>query len=78
MERSEVQQVVLPPARTGRPSSGSRAFDRDDLVRVESRVPAWLAGRVYEASHLSGRPVGATVADLLAEALAARDEVAID
>ena len=69
MMKNQNSTVVVPAARTGRPSSRARVYAPDETVRFDARIPAHLAVRLYEAARASGRPVTAVHADLLAKAL---------
>lgn len=61
--------IVLTPARTGRQRGPRRTFDPDDLVRVEVRMPASTAARLYRRAHDIHQPVSTTAAELIQTAL---------
>lgn len=61
--------IVLTPARTGRQRAAQRAFEPDDLVRVEVRMPASTASRLYQRAHDIHQPVSTTAAELIQTAL---------
>lgn len=63
------EPIVLTPARTGRQRAARRAFDPDDLVRVEVRMPASTAARLYQRAHDIHQPVSTTAAELIDTAL---------
>lgn len=65
----EDEPIVLTPARTGRQRAAQRAFEPDDLVRVEVRMPASTAARLYQRAHDIHQPVSATAAELINTAL---------
>ena len=69
MMKNQNSTVVIPAARTGRPSSRDRVYAPDETVRFDARIPAHIALRLYETARASGRPVTAVHADLLAKAL---------
>ena len=64
MNRTDNDRVTLPPARTGRHRSNN-ALDPDDLVRVEVRMPASTAARLYERAKNIRRPVSHTATELI-------------
>ncbi|NDO90139.1 mechanosensitive ion channel protein MscS [Cellulosimicrobium composti] len=70
-------RVVIRSARTGRPSTRDRVLDADDVVRIDARIPAYLAEHLYDAAYESGRPVTAVLVDLLASAIGREDEAAM-
>lgn len=61
--------IVLTPARTGRQRALRKAFEPDDLVRVEVRMPASTAARLYQRAHDIHQPVSTTAAELIDTAL---------
>ena len=69
MSERQEHRVVIPPARTGRPPARARVHKPNELVRFETRIPAWLAQRIYEAAAETGRPVTAVLTDFLAKAV---------
>ncbi|ADG72954.1 putative MscS mechanosensitive ion channel [Cellulomonas flavigena DSM 20109] len=62
--------VHVAPARSGRPPSRSRDLKPHELVRVEIRMPAAVAGPLFARARAAERPVSAVASDLLAAALA--------
>ncbi len=62
--------IHVPPARAGRPSSRPRDLKPHELVRVEIRMPAAVAGPLFARAQATHRPVSALASDLLAAALA--------
>ncbi|MCG7321345.1 mechanosensitive ion channel protein MscS [Arsenicicoccus bolidensis] len=74
MGKEDDSRVQIPPARSGRPSSTTRRLPPNALVRVEVRMPAVVAAQVFALAAANGRPVSATASDLLAAALAEREE----
>lgn len=62
--------VHVVPARAGRPSSRPRDLKPHELVRVEVRMPAAVAGPLFARARATHRPVSAVASDLLAAALA--------
>ncbi|GIG41381.1 hypothetical protein Cph01nite_31430 [Cellulomonas phragmiteti] len=62
--------VHVAPARSGRPPSRSRDLKPHELVRVEIRMPAAVAGPLFARACAARRPVSAVASDLLASALA--------
>lgn len=62
--------IHVPPARAGRPSSRPRDLKPHELVRVEIRMPAAVAGPLFARARAAHRPVSAVASDLLAVALA--------
>jgi hypothetical protein len=61
--------IVLTPARTGRQRAPRRASEPDDLVRVEVRMPASTAARLYQRAHDIHQPISTTAAELIQTAL---------
>jgi hypothetical protein len=61
--------IVLTPARTGRQRAAQRAFEPDALIRVEVRMPASTAARLYQRAHDIHQPVSTTAAELINTAL---------
>lgn len=61
--------VHVVPARSGRPPSRSRSLKPHELLRVEIRMPASVAGPLFARARAAGRPVSAVASDLLAAAL---------
>lgn len=66
--------VEVPPARSGRPSAHDRTYRPDELVRVEIRMPAKTAVRLFDRARSARTPVSATASELLRCALDAVDE----
>lgn len=64
------RSIHVAPARSGRPSSRPRDLKPNELVRVEIRMPAAVAGPLFARARATGRPVSAVASDLLAAALA--------
>lgn len=62
--------VHVAPARSGRPPSRSRDLKPHELVRVEIRMPAAVAGPLFARARAAKRPVSAVASNLLAAALA--------
>ncbi|AEE44190.1 hypothetical protein [Cellulomonas fimi] len=62
--------IHVPAARAGRPPSRARELNPHELVRVEIRMPAAVAGPLFARARAAGRPVSAVASDLLAAALA--------
>lgn len=69
MGQDEHQAISLTPARTGRQRSRAARFRPQELVRVEVRLPATTAARLYQRASDTRRPVSATAAELLDTAL---------
>lgn len=69
--RSDTARVVLPHAHTGRPPARSRVLPSEQVVRVEVRMPAHVAARLFERAQEQGSSVGLTAWQLLDAALAA-------
>lgn len=67
--KNQIERVELRPARTGRPSTRTRTYAPDELVRLETRIPARLARQLYDVAHEADLPVSVVHADLLAKAL---------
>jgi hypothetical protein len=65
--------IHITPARSGRPSSRARTFAPNELVRVEIRMPATVAKRLFDRASRIGRPVSATASDLLSSVLTEED-----
>lgn len=66
---ADAARVVLPPAHLGRSSSRTRVLDRDEPVRIEVRMPAHVAVRLFERAAEQGRPVSVTAWSLIDAAL---------
>ena len=62
--------IHVASARSGRPPSRSRDLRPHELVRVEIRMPAAVAGPLFARARATNRPVSAVATDLLASALA--------
>lgn len=77
MSERQEHQGVIPSARAGRPSTRARIHKPNELVRFETRIPAWLAQRLYETAAATGRPVTAVLTDFLAKAVDDADEGAM-
>ena len=71
---SDAARVVLPHAHTGRPPARSRVLPSEQVVRVEVRMPAHVAARLFERAQELGSPVGLTAWQLLDAALATTDK----
>jgi hypothetical protein len=72
---AEDAPIVLTPARTGRQRAPRRAFEPHDLVRVEVRMPASTAARIYQRAHDTRQPVSTMAAELINTALEQRPGV---
>lgn len=71
MAGHENTPVSLVPARTGRHRS-TRPLDPDELVRVEIRMPASAAARLFDCARAAKAPISRTASELIVEALDAR------
>ena len=70
MGRADTESnVVLQPARTGRPRTRTQNPKRNESVLVSARVPATLAAKLFEVANDSRRPVSTLVTEFLSVAL---------
>lgn len=69
MTPSDSGQVAVPPARAGRPRNAHHPVAPDALVRVEVRIPASVAARLYARANGLRQPVSRTAAELIDSAL---------
>ncbi|MHA7134467.1 mechanosensitive ion channel protein MscS [Oerskovia turbata] len=69
MDERHEGRIVIRSARTGRPASHERAYKPGELVRLDARIPATIAQRLYDIAHESGLPVTVVLANVLSRAL---------